>query len=355
MKKLDTWYNPVSRPTMDKQNVVEENSDSLREIHFVHQNELSSDFGEPKTFKEAWFGPEQEKWRPSMRNEIMNFLNRGSWIKVTRTFAMKSGRKILKVKWVYKMKDEQDGSIRYKSRNVTKGYLQIPGVDYTESFAPVATDTTIRLLLILALYKQEEDWTAECLDIEAAFLEGELDEPIYIEFPEGMDELGFVTTEEMQSHCIELGKSMYGNVDAALRFFRTLKEHLTVHIGMTNSRSDPCVFYLKDEYGKTKLIVASHVDDCIMVGPKDVIEQFKLDVKTRFNITELGVLKKHLGMWYEWKDDKGEKYIEATMPKLVREIIESFEEHMAREAKISKVPGTPGETLPKAKDRLLGK
>lgn len=307
LRKLDTWYNPVSRPTMDKQIVVEEDSDSVREIHFVHQNELSSDFGEPKTFREAWNGPEQDKWRPSMRNEIMNFLNRGSWTKVTKTVAMKSGRKILKVKWVYKMKDEQDGSIRYKSRNVTKGYLQIPGVDYTESFAPVATDTTIRLLLAIALHKQKEDWTVECLDIEAAFLEGELDEPIYIEFPEGMDELGFVTTEEMQSHCIELGKSMYGNVDAALRFFRTLKEHLTVHIGMINSRSDPCVFYLKDENGETKLIVASHVDDCIMVGPKDVIEQFKIDVKTRFNITELGVLKKHLGMWYEWKEGNGEK------------------------------------------------
>jgi hypothetical protein len=351
MRKLDTWYNPVSRPTMDKQNAVEEDSDSVTEIHFVHQTELSSDFGEPKTFNEAWQGPEREKWKPSMKKEIMNFLNRGAWVSVLRIVALKSGKKILKVKWVFKIKDEQDGSKRHKSRVVTKGYLQIPGVDYTESFAPVATDTTIRLLLAIALYETEEDWTVECLDIEAAFLEGDIDEPIYIEFPDGMDDLGFVTTEEMQSNCIELRKSMYGNVDAALRFFRTLKEHLTVHIGMRNSQSDPCVFYLKDDDGKTRLIVASHVDDCIMVGPKHVIEQFKLDVKTRFNITDLGTLTKHLGIWYEWKkDDNGEKYIVATMPKLVKEIIESFEDHMGREAKISSVPGTPGETLPKAKE-----
>jgi hypothetical protein len=350
LRKLDTWYNPISRSTMDKQIVVEDDTDNTREIHFVHQNELSSDFGEPKTFKEAWFGPEREKWRPSMKSEIMNFLNRGSWKKVTNEVSLKSGRKTLKVRWVYKMKDEQDGSIRYKSRNVTKGYLQIPGVDYTESFAPVATDTTIRLLLSIALYKQEENWTAECLDIEAAFLEGELDKPIYIEFPEGMDLLGFVTTDEMESHCIELGKSMYGNVDAALRFFRTMKEHLTERMGMVQSLSDPCVFYLKDEHGETRLIVASHVDDCIMIGPKEAIEQFKLDIQQRFNITELGILKKHLGIWYNWKKDNGEQYIEATMPKLVREIIESFEEHKARDVKISKVPGTPGETLPKAKE-----
>jgi hypothetical protein len=81
-----------------------------------------------------------------------------------------------------------------------------------------------------------------------------------------------------------------------------------------------------------------------MAGPKDVIEQFKMNVKTRFNISDLGILKKHLGIGYEWKEDHGKKYIEATMPKLIREIIESFEEHMGREAKISKVPGMPGAT-----------
>jgi hypothetical protein len=349
LKKLETSYNPISRSTMDKQNLVEDETESVTEIHFVHQNELSSDFGEPKTFKEAWNGKDREKWKPSMGSEVMNFLNRKAWKKISREKIRQLRKKILKVKWVFKMKDEQDGSIRYKSRIVTKGYLQIPGVDYTESFAPVATDTTIRLLLALALYN--EDWTVECLDIEAAFLEGDIDEPIYIEFPEGMDELGFVTEKEMHTHCIELGKSMYGNVDAALRFFRTLKEHLTKNIGMKNSQSDPCVFYLKDDSGATKLIVASHVDDCIMAGTKDAIEQFKMDVKKRFNITDLGLLKKHLGIWYDWKEEEnGEKYIEATMPKLVGEIIESFEEHMARETKISKVPGTPGETLPKAKE-----
>jgi hypothetical protein len=70
-------------------------------------------------------------------------LNRKAWTKIPRDKADRSGKKILKVKWVFKKKDEQDGSTRYKSRIVTKGYLQIPGVDYTESFTPVATDTTI--------------------------------------------------------------------------------------------------------------------------------------------------------------------------------------------------------------------
>ena len=88
-----------------------------------------------------------------------------------------------------------------------------------------------------------------------------------------------------------------------------------------------------------------------MAGPRDVIEKFKMDVKSRFNISELGILKKHLGIWYEWKQENGETYILATVPKLARKIIESFKEHMAQPAKISKVPGTQGETLPKAMEK----
>jgi hypothetical protein len=244
-----------------------------------------------------------------MGSEAMNFLNRKAWRKIPKEKLRQLRKKILKVKWVFKMKEEQDGSIRYKSRTVMKDYLQIPGVDYAESFAPVATDTTIRLLLAMALCDQNKDWTVECLDIEAAFLEGDIDEPIYIEFPEGMDELGFVTEQEMHAHCVEQGKSMYGNVDASLRFFRTLKEHLTKNIGMKNSKTDPCVFYLKDDNGETKLTVASHVDNCMMAGTKDALEQFKMDVKTRFNIADLGPLKKHLGIWHNWREEEnGEKY-----------------------------------------------
>ncbi len=110
------------------------------------------------------------------------------------------------------MKDEQDGSIRCKSGTAMKGCLQTPGVDHAESFASVGTDTTIRLLLATALHDQDKDWAAECLDTEAAFLEGDVDEPIcHMESPEGMDELGFVTEQEMHSHCVELEKSMCGN------------------------------------------------------------------------------------------------------------------------------------------------
>jgi hypothetical protein len=112
LKKLDTSHDPTPRPTMDKQNLVEDETESATEIHFVHQNELSSDFGEPKTFKEAlWCGTNKEKWKPSMGSEVMNFLNRKAWRKTPKEKMWKLHKKILKVKWAFKMKDEQDGSV----------------------------------------------------------------------------------------------------------------------------------------------------------------------------------------------------------------------------------------------------
>ncbi|KAI2491012.1 hypothetical protein MHU86_23547 [Fragilaria crotonensis] len=133
------------------------------------------------------------KWKPSAIVEINNFLSRDAWKKFPRE--MLKGRKPIPVKWIFKIKEEQDGSLRYKSRIVLKGYVMIPGVDYTEFFSPVATDTTVRTTIAVAVYRQGEGWIMEMIDIEAAFLNAELeaDREVFAEWPEGMVELGFIT------------------------------------------------------------------------------------------------------------------------------------------------------------------
>jgi len=100
-----------------------------------------------------------------------------------------NGRKPLRNRWVFKKKKEQDKTTRYKGRIVVKGYVQIPGVDFTESFAPVATDTSIRTVFAITLYNKR--WVCELVDVEAAFLEADLDEDIYMEWPEGINEFEF--------------------------------------------------------------------------------------------------------------------------------------------------------------------
>jgi hypothetical protein len=193
MRKLNVSWNPMAKEAMEKPTAIDkEQSGKTKQVHFVFNTELSSDHGEPKELlSEALVGPEKEMWLPSAVNEIMNFIKQGSWKKVPRSQARKSGKTILPTKWVFKKKDEQDGTTRYKSRIVTKVFMQIPGVDYLESFSPVANDTSVRIGIAKTL--ANDDWVIEVIDIEAAFLKGQLE---YIEWPEGMFKLGFITEDD---------------------------------------------------------------------------------------------------------------------------------------------------------------
>jgi hypothetical protein len=153
-----------------------------------------------------------------------DFINRDAWKKAERTLVAKLGREPVPVKWIFKMKTEHHGGIRFKSRVVVKGYMQIPGVDFTESFSPVATDTTIHTIIGVFLYQVNQDGIKRVLKmfkVEAAFLKADLDDPMYVEWPEGIVELGFLNQPELNKYCIRLDRAMYGNVDAPLQWMRT--------------------------------------------------------------------------------------------------------------------------------------
>ena len=112
---------------------------------------------------------------------------------------------------------------------------------------------------------------------------------------------------------------------------------------MEQSKADPCVFFKKDDKGKTILIAICFVDDNLLFRLKSEIQWYKDKVKERFEYKDLGPLKKHLGVWYKLKyDENGNRYLEATMPKKVREIIELYEKHTKGEAKIYLLPATAG-------------
>ena len=124
-------------------------------IYLVMATHLASDIGEPKDFWEAISSKNKEQWLKASYDECYNFIKRKAWQKVLRAAVRKLKRKIIPVKWVYKKKQEQDGSTRFKGRIVVKGFHQIPGVDYTESFSPVANDTTIKIFFLIVLFHDE--------------------------------------------------------------------------------------------------------------------------------------------------------------------------------------------------------
>ena len=164
---------------------------------------------------------------------------------------------------------------------MVKEYTQIPGVDFTDSYAPVATDSAMRTVFVLVLYYhrdiEEQSWTCKVVNVEAAFLDAEVDNKTFIEWPKGFQELGFESTNVTQDYCIQLGKAMYGTVPAVLQWFNKLVKSLKA-VGLKQSKVDPCIFYLKRD-GKTILVVATHVDDCAVAGKPQDINDFKQKIQ----------------------------------------------------------------------------
>ena len=134
--------------------------------------------------------------------------------------------------------------MRYKGRIVVKGNVQLQGVDFTDSFAPVVADTGLRIVFAITLHRK--DFVLEIVDIEAAFLEADLDEEIYIGWPDGIADFHYENETTMTDNCIRLDKAIYGTVQAARQWFKKLRD-CPLNMGLKQSLLDLCVFYEKRE------------------------------------------------------------------------------------------------------------
>jgi len=346
----DTSVQPV---IVEENDEIEGDTESPNDIssstNLVYSVSLNSDPGEPKDeFEAINHDIDGEWWKASCISEFNNFLSRGSWKFVPKSKV--GDRKLIGTKLVFKKKDEVDGTVRFKTRVVTKGYMQIPGVDYTEKFSPVATNAAILVVVALILYYWDSHgWRAMGLDVEAAFLEGKLKVPMYLVIPKIMVILGFISQEDYEKSCIELGKGMYGNVDAALKFFIELANLLTSdEVGATQCKSDPCVFYKKDKDGFPLYIVVATVDDCFIAGKPEDIQELMKQVEKRFKITKDDEVKLHLGVSYDWKRDRnGDMMVTCTMVKKCNDIVKCYEDHVGSEVPTYNTPGKPHSVLSK--------
>ena len=156
-------------------------------------HEVSDD--EPVSFDEAERHP---SWRMAMEEEMASIEENCTWYLVD----LPHGRRAIGLKWVYKVKRDGDGAVtKFKARLVVKGYSQRQGIDYDEVFAPVARLDTVRLLIALAAH---EGWEVHHMDVKSAFLNGDLNEEVYVEQP-----LGFVKRGN-EHKVLRLKKALYG-------------------------------------------------------------------------------------------------------------------------------------------------
>ena len=290
----------------------------------------------PTNFREAWDHPNERmrtRWRAGIHKEFRDMINRGVWRRMKRR-DIPQGRQCIKNKWVFEIK--RNGIFR--PRLVACGYSQIPGVDFTESYAPVIHDVTWRILLIA---KMVLGLKAKIIDVETAFLHGDLEEEIYMNSPDG---LGHNQEEE----CVKLEKSMYGLVQGACQYFTKFATALR-KIGFTGGYADPCMMVRRDKHGI--VFIAVYVDDSLLIGNDEAIEAVIRDIEdSGFKLKVSGELDDYLSCEITFNEDGSVAWIQ--QPHLVEKIEIKFWD-LVKNLQKYKTPGSQGITILRNPDAVI--
>ncbi|KAG7578260.1 Retrotransposon Copia-like N-terminal [Arabidopsis thaliana x Arabidopsis arenosa] len=262
---------------------------------------------EPTTFKEAVL---LQKWLDAMNVELDALVSTSTW----EICSLPDGKHAIGCKWVYKIKYKSDGTIeRYKARLVAKGYTQQEGIDYIDTFSPVAKLTTVRLMLALSAI---HNWIIDQMDVTNAFLHGDLDEEIYMSLPQGYSPR---QGEQLPPRPVcRLIKSLYGLKQASRQWFHKFSSVLLQH-GFIQSFFDPTLFVRCTSEAFLALLV--YVDDIMLVSNKDTaITEIKCLLAKEFKIKDLGKLRYFLGL----EVARAKEGISVSQRKYTLELLEEF-------------------------------
>ncbi|KAL1205729.1 Retrovirus-related Pol polyprotein from transposon RE2 [Cardamine amara subsp. amara] len=233
----------------------------------------------PKTYEEA---KEIKVWMDAIDAEIEAMVRNHTW----DVNDLPSGKRAVTSKWVFTIKYHSNGEIeRYKARMVARGFTQTYGEDYTDTFAPVAKLHTVRVILSLATNLSWELWQ---MDVKNAFLQGELEEEVYMKPPPGLER------SIPHGKVLKLRKAIYGLKQSPTAWYHKLSFTLTAK-GFRRSEADHTLFTSQSAQGIVVVLV--YVDDLIISGNDQAgIQETKLFLKSVFDIKDLGELKYFLGI-----------------------------------------------------------
>ena len=272
LQRLNTYYNPTL--------------EDIGEVAFVGgTDEL---YEAPADFNEAWYHPvqsEREKCREAIKKEFRDIINKKVW-KVVNIADIPSNRRLIGCRFTNKRK--RNGV--YRARLVALGYSQVPGVDFTDNFAPVIQDITFRVMCVLIIMY---GWKAGIVDIETAFLYGELEETIFMKVPVGYEIVTKDDKIDRNKQCMQLTKTIYGLVQAARQFYKKLTSVLVEKMNMRKCLADQCLFTRKTSKGT--VLIAVYIDDTLCVGKQDAIDELKAEIKKYFSTKEEGPLQEYVG------------------------------------------------------------
>ncbi|KAH9768531.1 hypothetical protein KPL71_011635 [Citrus sinensis] len=276
----------------EKDEAPEEEEEQEVEVRRSKRARIEKSFGpdfltyllesEPQNFKEAVTSPEGALWKEAINSEVESILQNHTW----KLVDLPLGCKPLGSKWIFKRKMKADGSIdKYKVRLVIKGYRQREDLDYFDTYSPVTRINSIRMIIAITTLRNLE---IHQMDVKTTFLNGDLDEEIYMEQLEG-----FIAPGQEKKVC-KLVKSLYGLKQAPKQWHKKF-DHTMITSGFKINECDKCVYVKETE--NDYVILYLYVDDMLIVGSDDgMIKSTKNMLKSKFDMKDMGLADVILGI-----------------------------------------------------------
>ena len=237
---------------------------------------------DPTTLGDALKCEDASKWEAAMEDECHSLLANDTWELTT----LPKDRKAVGCKWVFKTKRDASGEVVcHKARLVARGFSQVQGVDFNETFAPVAKFTTIQCVVALGAAL---DLEMHQMDVKTAFLNRDLEEDIYMEQPSGFVQRG-------QEHLVcKLRKSLYGLKQASRAWYQKIDATL-LNLNFERSIVDHSLYFAQD--GPYVMLVLVYVDDLIILSSNmESLATLKSKLEAEYKMTNLGEFHFFLGV-----------------------------------------------------------
>ncbi|UYV62003.1 hypothetical protein LAZ67_1007460 [Cordylochernes scorpioides] len=216
------------------------------------------------------------------------------------------GKKPISIRWVYKVKTNKSGNVeRFKARLVARGFSQKQGIDFQKTYAPVINLAVIRVLITLSLNMK---WYNRHLEVDNAYLYGDLEEEIYMLLPEGV--------ERKDNEVYKLLRPIYGLRQSGRNWNLTL-DHALQEMGFTRLESCNCIYTYLD-----KAIIAVYVDDLALFGEsEEILRNIEQKINERFRVKNLGAIRNFLGVQIDYPDEETVVLSQSTY---VKSILQKF-------------------------------
>jgi hypothetical protein len=263
---------------VDDLEVVDKDWEEAMSVVMAEAEAIKPTFGEVKQ-RTDW-----PKWQDAIKVELATLKAVGTWTIIKHP----KNTNIVNSKWVFHIKKNSAGEIdKYKARLVACSFTQIHGVNYHETFAPVAKLASVRTILAIATWN---NWEIDVFDFHGVYLNGELDEGenVYMEQPPEYE------TADRRIFVLKLNKALYGLKQGGQKWYDTLYRTL-MKLGLKRAKTDYGIFYT--HIGQDIILLAIHVNDCVLTGSNlDLLTEFKQKIGAIYKLTDMGPISWLLGI-----------------------------------------------------------